>query len=87
MLVMLFGIVREPVKPEHPLNVKDPIDEIVFGRVSVPVKPLQLRNAPVPKLVMLFGILRLPISPEHPRNASLPIVVTSLPMKRAFSVV
>lgn len=82
-VVMALGRVR-PVKPEHPENVYEPIDVIVFGIVRLPVKPEHPMNVPLPTDVIVLGRLSEPVKPEQPENAEAPVVFTPSLMVRLF---
>lgn len=51
-----FGGSFTPVNPLHPRNAEDEIVVIISENSRIPVKPLQLLNAPCPILVTVPGI-------------------------------
>ena len=59
------------------LQLAKPVTEVmVFGRVSVPSNPQELKA--LSKVVTVFGMVRSPVNPEHPWKAADLMVVRPL---------
>lgn len=62
MFLIFEGIIKSPVKLEHPENAEPPIDVTVSGIINFPSNPVHSINAWNPIDVTPFGILISPVS-------------------------
>ena len=75
MFLIFEGIIKSPVKLEHPENASFSIAVTVCG-ISIDCKFIHLEKAASPIEVTVAGIINFPSNPVHSINAWNPIDVT-----------